>query len=456
MKTIHAKVNPRLLSKASRLFTGTLAGRIIEILQNARRAGAKHLHITNKDGTIIVRDDGQGIEFFEKLLDLGGSGWDETLEASEDPAGVGLFCLAPRELTIRSNSRRLTIAADGWTGAPVEILEDPEGLLASGLNISAGVGTELSFKDEPWNAAIVKPLAVFTGMDIRRNRRSPTEEEVAALLFATRNGPLYRGLSSEDREMLYRVAIGEGLRASELYSLRPESFDLTANAATVSVEAAYSKHRRHDVLPLHPDLAERLRPWLGNKPAGQRLWPGSWIWNPALMLRGDLKRAGISYKRRGQFLDFHAQRHGAITRSSKSMDLRELQSFARHSNIKLTLQYTHREMNELASAVANVPALPSGTGRLVEAPDALHAQIVVTSPPQPYQKPHQLVVRSGVLESSVVASQGARTDACRNKKAATNGGLLSTSVPAVTGIPKRARRGSNPQPPDRQSGTLTN
>ena len=40
MNSLTAKVNPRLLSKADRLFTGTLAGRIIEILQNARRAGA--------------------------------------------------------------------------------------------------------------------------------------------------------------------------------------------------------------------------------------------------------------------------------------------------------------------------------------------------------------------------------------------------------------------------------
>jgi hypothetical protein len=39
--TIQATVNARLLSKATRLFTGSLEGRIIEILQNARRAGAK-------------------------------------------------------------------------------------------------------------------------------------------------------------------------------------------------------------------------------------------------------------------------------------------------------------------------------------------------------------------------------------------------------------------------------
>lgn len=105
METIQATVNPRLLTKANRLFTGTLQGRIIEILQNARRAGATTVEITNSDGWVTVRDNGNGIEDFAKLLDLGNSGWEDALELSEDPAGVGLFCLAPREVTIRSRGR---------------------------------------------------------------------------------------------------------------------------------------------------------------------------------------------------------------------------------------------------------------------------------------------------------------------------------------------------------------
>ena len=73
MRTIQARVNTRLLNKASRLFTGTLEGRVIEILQNARRAGATEVHIINTDGIVTVQDNGQGIEDFSKLLDLGGS-----------------------------------------------------------------------------------------------------------------------------------------------------------------------------------------------------------------------------------------------------------------------------------------------------------------------------------------------------------------------------------------------
>ena len=58
---IQATVNTRLLSKAQRLFTGTLHGRIIEILQNARRAGATEVKITNDNGQVTVTDNGKGI-----------------------------------------------------------------------------------------------------------------------------------------------------------------------------------------------------------------------------------------------------------------------------------------------------------------------------------------------------------------------------------------------------------
>ena len=76
-ETICAKVNTRLLTKAERLFIGSVEGRIIEILQNARRAGATEIRISNKGELITVQDNGSGIEDFQKLLDLGGSGWDK-------------------------------------------------------------------------------------------------------------------------------------------------------------------------------------------------------------------------------------------------------------------------------------------------------------------------------------------------------------------------------------------
>ena len=156
-EVICAKVNPRLLTKSERLFTGTVDGRIIEILQNARRAGATEVRIINKDGFVTVQDNGSGIEDFQKLLDLGGSGWDEKMEAGEDPAGVGLFSLAPREVTIISGNRKTVIDKDGWTGKPVEVTQTSETIK----------GTIVKFHDEkPWDMELVEKHAVFAGIKV--------------------------------------------------------------------------------------------------------------------------------------------------------------------------------------------------------------------------------------------------------------------------------------------------
>ena len=156
MQTIQAKVSKKLLSKADRLFTGSLGGRMIEILQNARRAGATQVDITNKDGLVTISDNGCGIEDFSKLLDLGDSDWDETMEMAEDPAGVGIFCLAPRELTICSGNRKVCITEKAWTGELVPILKSTEFVK----------GTRLVFRDEPWEFSAVEKHAVFTGLAV--------------------------------------------------------------------------------------------------------------------------------------------------------------------------------------------------------------------------------------------------------------------------------------------------
>lgn len=166
METIQAKVSERLLTKASRLFTGTLDGRIIEILQNARRAGATHVNIINKDGFVTVCDNGSGIEDFSKLLNLGDSDWDDAMEKAEDPAGVGVFCLAPREVTICSGNKKVCITEDAWTGKPVPIRGNSDSIK----------GTILVFKDEPWKFDTVEKHAVFTGLTVTVDRKQCARE----------------------------------------------------------------------------------------------------------------------------------------------------------------------------------------------------------------------------------------------------------------------------------------
>ena len=102
-------------------------------------------------------------------------------------------------------------------------------------------------------------------VDVRRERRTLNGVEIAKLLNTTQTEAEYRGLSGDDRAMLYLTALFTGLRASELASLTEASFDFDATPPTVTLEAAYSKHRREDVLPLHPALAGQFTDWLAKR-----------------------------------------------------------------------------------------------------------------------------------------------------------------------------------------------
>ena len=133
-------------------------------------------------------------------------------------------------------------------------------------------------------------------VDVRRARRALADDEVRRLVEAARGAKSFRGLSGEDRAVLYLVALGSGLRANELASLTPESFALDAAPPAVTVKAGYSKHRRDDVQPIRPDLAELLRPWLATKPAGRPVWKGSWHQKrSAMMIRRDLEAARAAW-----------------------------------------------------------------------------------------------------------------------------------------------------------------
>src|SRR5262249_23687719 len=148
----------------------------------------------------------------------------------------------------------------------------------------------------------------------------------------------FRGLSGPDRFHLYAAACGTGFRASALASLTPESFDLTAELPTVTLAARHAKNRKTKVQPIAPDLADLLRDYLTDKPAGQAVWGGAWAkhYRGAEMLRLDLEAAGIPYAVEGPdgplFADFHSLRHSYLTLGGRAgIDLRTLQELAGHS-----------------------------------------------------------------------------------------------------------------------------
>ena len=101
-------------------------------------------------------------------------------------------------------------------------------------------------------------------VDVRHERRALSTDELSRLISTTeKSKETFRGLDGATRAMLYRLATMTGLRAAELASLTPASFDLAADMPTVTLEAGYSKRRHEDVLPLHPDwFFEEFNGWL--------------------------------------------------------------------------------------------------------------------------------------------------------------------------------------------------
>jgi integrase len=198
-------------------------------------------------------------------------------------------------------------------------------------------------------------------VDVRRRRRALAEETFARFIEATAVGTPFRGLTGQDRHVLYTLAANTGFRADELASLTPESFALDATPPTVTVEAAYSKHRRRDVQPIRPDVAEVMRGYLKGRPRGKPVWPGTWHDRAAEMLRNDLLAAGIPYQDdSGRFFDFHAMRGQFISLlAAKGVHPKVAQVLARHSTINLTMDYyTHLDVLDVTGALDRLPAVP--------------------------------------------------------------------------------------------------
>ena len=221
-------------------------------------------------------------------------------------------------------------------------------------------------------------------VDRRHDRRELEVDELRRVLAAARDSDRsYRGLTGPDRYTLYATACGTGFRASALASLTLESFDLTTNQPVVILPARHAKNRRTKVQPISPDLADLLRDYLSDKPAGQPVWMGTGTWakdrKGAEMLRIDLEAAGIPYAVEGPdgplYADFHALRHTYLTLGGRAgIDLRTLQELAGHSTPTLTARYSHRRLYDLQGAVGKMPSfLPDPSKSDGQEPVALPA-----------------------------------------------------------------------------------
>ena len=232
--------------------------------------------------------------------------------------------------------------------------------------------------------ATQNPIAHLKGMNARpdrqRERRALSADECRRLIAAASEGAAVLGMPGPDRAMLYRLALESGLRWNELRTLTAGSFRLDADP-TVTVEAAYSKHRRQDVLPLRHETAAALMAYLSLKLPGAPAFPMPAADGAgAIVVRADLASAraawlheaegnAVEHEAReqsdtlkdvdsaGRMVDFHALRHTFISNlAAAGVHPKIAQTLARHSTIGLTMdRYTHLEV---ASQTAALDALP--------------------------------------------------------------------------------------------------
>jgi integrase len=166
-------------------------------------------------------------------------------------------------------------------------------------------------------------------------------------------------MTGPQRALGYEVAMCTGLRAGELRSLTPDSFDLATG--DVRLSAGDDKARRRRLQPLPAWLRDKLAAWLA---AGGGLWggfPEDW---PGRLLQADLgcarrgwigqaKDPGERAAREGSdvcryeiagpdgplYWDFHSPRHWYITQVADldGVSPSTLLALSRHVDPKLTL-----------------------------------------------------------------------------------------------------------------------
>jgi len=205
------------------------------------------------------------------------------------------------------------------------------------------------------------PLSLVNAdVDRRHERRALSDAEAGALVQAAERGGRAEGMAGPDRAMLYKVAMGTGLRAAELRSLTPESFRLDTAPPTIVCEAGHTKNGRRAEQPIADGLATALRPWLARRPADRPTFDAMPRVRTARMVRVDLDAAGIPYRDgSGRVADFHSLRTTFITSVvSGGASVKTAQVLARHASPVLTIgRYAQVAIHDQRAALASLPDL---------------------------------------------------------------------------------------------------
>ena len=174
-------------------------------------------------------------------------------------------------------------------------------------------------------------------LDRRKIRRAMTAEEVERFLHATATRKCRKKEKAKEQVLIYRLLLGTGLRSTELSLLTPNQIDF--EHCRLTIEAAKTKNKKADMLPMRSDLVQSLKDWVETH--GIQSTERIFHYNRDSIRRsfyGDLKAAGIERKDPdGRSIDVHSLRKTFGTMLARAgVPLTTTQRLMRHSTPLLT------------------------------------------------------------------------------------------------------------------------
>ncbi len=237
-----------------------------------------------------------------------------------------------------------------------------------GKSVSAVNGYLLSFKaftrwllrTDRISQNPIQHIQPLKKLEKERPRRPLTEDEVNRLITATLEANKHHGLTGYKRNLVYRLALGTGLRYNEIYTLKRGDITLETHPH-ITVKASNAKNKKAQTVPLSEELAKELEQYFTENLAmpHTKVFSGLWKDAGAAMLKPDLKLADIEYKTEEGFADFHSLRHTCGTMlTAAGVHPKTVQEIMRHSDINLTMgTYTHLQDSDKTDAINKLPKI---------------------------------------------------------------------------------------------------
>jgi len=211
-------------------------------------------------------------------------------------------------------------------------------------------------------------------LDIRRERRALSGEEIGKLLKAAEERPIH-DMQSEtggnqtqtaireglERKLIYATFLYTGLRKNELASITIGQVFLDDKIPHLFLKAPNAKSRKAAMLPLHPELIVQLKDWVAFRKKEGTASPHDKLFDvqKALcqILALDLAYAGIEKRdAMDRVIDVHALRHTHATiLARQGVPITVIQKSMRHADLRQTMRYTHTELENVLDGIGKLP-----------------------------------------------------------------------------------------------------